>query len=240
MHLKSQDSCFGKHDGVKFTLFKLSKSGLNVSPDRHHVQVWAAIPQLCGSSLAAGTDTCVGRQFIQFNTGLGDEAVQNRFACGDSSQRQARVLFGRQVFKGMNGNIRFIVQQRQLDSLCEKPNLPRAINRSHVGVAAADQRYQDGGYSGLSEAFCNVFSLPKSEGAFAGRDPEGCHKAGSNFRDSGYAAVGRFVSDVRTDRKLPIPSLVALILAFLVVALLAGLIRCTHEGHTRPKGATGT
>ena len=119
MHFQTQDSRLSKHDGVKLALLKFSESGLYVPADWHHIQVRAAIPQLCSPSLAAGADARLRGQVVQFQAGFGDQAVQNRFSLRNSGQHKARVLFSWEVFQGMNGNVCFIIKQGLLNAFCE-------------------------------------------------------------------------------------------------------------------------
>ncbi len=90
-------------------------------------------------------------------------------------QCEPMIDVSRQVLERVDCNVGFMIDHRLLNPLGEQANLSSPVDRTHVGIATTDQRYQLGGYTRFQQQASDMFGLPEGERALTGCDPKLFH-----------------------------------------------------------------
>ena len=119
----------GQDHGIELSLKGLVQPGLNVAPDRGHLDIGTQVQQLGTPAQRAGADLRSRREGLQGLMDRGDQGVSNVLAPGYGSQNQFVGPLSGQVLEAVHGDVDQSVKDPRWISLVNNPVPPMAASR---------------------------------------------------------------------------------------------------------------
>ena len=166
----------GQDHGIELSLEGLVQPGLNVAPDRGHLDIGTQVQQLGTPAQRTGADLRPRREGLQGLMDRGDQGIGNILAHGYGGQNQFVGTLGGQVLEAVHGDVDRSVKDRALDLLGEQPR-PTDGSQWRVAVAVSlgadlDELHIQTGMI-AAQAVRNPFGLPARQAAAASANPQG-------------------------------------------------------------------
>ena len=99
------ESGSSQDNSMEILCLKFSKTGVNISSQRHQFNVRVDMEQLCPPSEAAGAHSCLMGKLIKGLASYGDKDVSRIFSLGKGGKYESVRQFGRYVFHTVDGHV---------------------------------------------------------------------------------------------------------------------------------------